>query len=267
MFKKVLYASCFALISMPAFADPTPDGITVTSEQTLSFGKFAQTSKNSTVMVDSTGSVSYGGGAVASSAYASYYTPQEGRLVFSYNDRVSTYGDNTPGNTEITLTQESSVNASGCSANIGPLTFTDNGKVAIVGSEGGSASTGVGATLTLSGYCKEGSYSGVITVNYEYVKNDTSFIRAVRVPYSFEVEEPLAAGVGDDMNFGMWIAPSEASTIVLPASTSGPEVTKGSMIQVGNKAHPATVSVKGVGGRSVSISMPDSMKLYYGGST
>ena len=120
---------------------------------------------------------------------------------------------------------------------------------------GKKVSSGVGATLEIKGFCKEGLYTGTLVLNYEHIINQNSFDapssnEAVMLPFVFEVEEPLSLSVKKDVFFGTYISPGVDATVVI--SPEG--VNAKNIVAVGTKQpHGAVVEVEGVSNRSVVL--------------
>ncbi len=236
--KKFLYIICFCFLSFNVRAE------TLVLSEELNFGKFVQVNGNtSTITIDANGLRTMVGAVNASSK-----PPQEGRLTFVVDNAQYTTEEN-----KFILNPTSQGNLPHCSASIKNLTF--NNQEAIINSEtNSSVTTGVGATLELGGYCKEGYYTGSLVVDYEHVvsldNTESSSNKMVLVPFAFEVEEPLSATVKKHMNFGSYISPKEDATIVL--TPDGAIVRNISAVGT-TQPHGATIEVEGVSNRSVSI--------------
>ena len=238
--KKFLYIFYICLLSFKADAE-----VFVIADE-LNFGKFVQVNGDtSTIIIDANGLRTMFG-----AVNASNIPPKEGRLTFVSDNTTYTSKEN-----KFVLNPKNQESLPHCMASIKNLTFSNQENV--IGQETtSSVSTGIGATLELGGYCKEGLYTGSLMLDYEHIislnnTEETSSNNVVMLNFAFEVEEPLSANVKQDMFFGTYILPSTDATIVL--NPNGANIQNISVVGT-KQPHGATVEIEGVSNRSVSIS-------------
>ena len=264
--KKTIYVLCFCLLSFEVRAEDARRWDCIT--ETLDFGKFVQLDSNEatvTVSVDNrTVSKSYSGNVITTT---DVIKDSSMRFVHTYNGTPISQ----EGVQSLVLNPEVTGNSSSyCSANISNVTFdTPSALSGITLSENTEVDVGVGATLTVSHYCKEGSYSGAFVISYGVGNDEASkTYYPVRIPFTFEVIEPLSVtkdNTNSDMNFGMYITPTEEAYITL--TSSGVTTSGGSITSVGQAGHGATLNVSGVQNRSVLMDFGQtSMYLYLNGN-
>ena len=263
--RKILYILCFCLLSFEVRAGDygaTWDCIT----ETLDFGKFVQLDSD-----EATVTVSVNNGTVSRSYSSNVITTMDPvrdtsvRFIHEYDGEV--HGQNE--NLTLTLNPEvSTTGSSYCSANISEVKFDTPSAIPL--SESQTVNVGVGAKLTVSHYCKEGAYSGAFVISYGVGDdNGPKTYYPVRIPFTFEVIEPLSVTKKDaasgDMNFGMYITPTDTAYITL--TSSGVTTSGGTITSVGQAGHGAILNVSGVQGRRVLMDFGQtSMLLYLNGN-
>lgn len=230
-----------------------PDNIFATAG--INFGKFVQLGNSSRVIMSISGERTLDSGALPALS-----TDTHSATITKYNSLH--YNNGIPAQIDFNQTKQAALGY--CSASITNLQFSTT---TINTSENTNVS--VGATLNINGYCKEGIYRGDIDIDYRLTIDGVSSDKLVRVPFEFEIEEPLSvekSAETGDMDFGMYITPSEDSTITL--SSSG-LTTTGNIASVGSKSpHCANLVVSGVSSRLVQMTFDDSsMWLYLSGNT
>ena len=250
--RKILYTLAFCLLSFNAKA--VDENVFATG--TLNFGKFVQIGTSSVVIMSTSSQRTLSSGAIDA------LSPDK------HSATLNTYTKPTYNNgtipSEIQFNQTKQADLGYCSASITNLQFSTT-----TINTAQNTNVSVGATLNINGYCKEGIYRGDIDIAYQLTIDGVATDKIVRVPFEFEIEEPLSvskAAEGGDMDFGMWITPSEDSTITI---SSGGLSTTGNIVRVGAKTpHCANIIASGVMNRRVQMTFDAaSMYLYLSGDT
>ena len=248
--KKYFYILSLMFFSCNASADAE-----VFATGTLNFGKFVQIGNSSTIIISVDSQRILNNGAIEALS-----TNTHSATITTYDSLHYTEG--IPGEIKFNQTKQASLGY--CSASITNLQFSTT---TINTSQNNNVS--VGATLNVDGYCKKGLYKGDIDIDYQLTIDGNSANKLVRVPFEFEVEEPLSISKSDSngvLDFGTYIAPSEDSTVTVNAS--GVSYT-GNVVNVGTKLPTcANMTVSGVSSRVVQMIFDEpSLYLYLNGDS
>lgn len=275
---KILFISiCYVLI-LPICN--SYGAITISGTPALNFGTIMQNADVSSMTLDYSGSiVSYSGiwkpNGTASNDQITYETTS---TLGNQYEHAFLY----PDNTTISLT------IPGCVASISNVASSDSDNTFAV--RGGfslftctslptSYTVQYGATLTLTGRCEPGSYTGSITVPSEYVSCsaelfsgesctspcDSSRITADHtIALTLVIDEPLSVTEVQEMYFGA-VLPTNGGTVTLD--------TQNGLTYTGVTMFDTTIGksgifrVSGIGGRHVNITKPSNATISNGSNS
>lgn len=248
--------------------------VVTTGNPTLNFGKFIQSTGNSTITLDISGTLSN---------HSGIYNPQN--TANSEATRFATSLTGWGGYEEITLRTADATYAgdtpAGCTVSLQNVASDANGTFQLKRKDGSvgwmqeQRDVKFSATLVLDGYCAEGTYSGKITVPYDSRECSLSlFGRSCEaasahdayVSVAFTVDTPLAVQETQEMNFGSIMSPSQNKMITL--SYDGTLNSNGTLPTGNvNAARAGKFTVTGVQNRQVYITLPQSATIYSGSSS
>ncbi len=248
---------------------------TITGSPVLNFGTIMQSSPSSSITLDLSGNIS---------SYSGIYNPHDASSsdVTKFVTDVSGIG----AFEKITLRPQdatyTATNLSNCSVNITNVTSDITTEV-ILGRQGNLCSIQTqqnayfSATLTLTGICEEGIYTGKIAVPYDSKKCntsglscntnnancDSSAIKEVYINTQFTITEPLEVTEKQALNFGVIVSPNKNGVITLSYNGS---LSKSDEFWTGSRGaiKAGKFVVSGLLNRQVYITLPQSATIYSG---
>lgn len=221
--------------------------------QNFNFGNFVQTSANSSFTLDYNGNYNSIIGLSAPSS-----TPTSG--IVHYESESHTWGQFDQLN--IQDASDAQISLSGCTISISSITRSSDGAwLGRVEQDTFPTTLDVnfGASVSISGFCKEGSYSGILTVPYTSSFGNTNGITSI--PFTISFQDILGISNKQNLNFGSMISPS--SDAVVNVSYNGQRSDSGNIYLL-NDVSPSNgiFTITGQVGRTVYLGLPDDILIY-----
>ena len=250
---KNMFRRFIVFISLAIFFDVSATrAATASVAQTFNFGSFVQTSPNASLTID------YNANVTSISGLSTSSIPLAGSILYVSE---ATFANADVLN--VLQASDTSLTATDCSILISNI--TPSSTTATMGREGNwlgyptSHQVYFGASVTISGFCKEGTYTGTISVPYTSTHehlNDTT-----NIPVSITINDKISIIQKQDLNFGTMMAPSSDSTITL--AYNGTKSTTGGVYLLNNSSFTNGIfTIEGQSGRTVNMSLPKEILIY-----
>ena len=242
---------CF-LVFITCFKASVGWAASSTVTQNFNFGTFIQISANSSFTLDYNGNYNSLIGLSTSS------TPSF--AIVHYESESHTWGQFDQ--LEIQDAPDIQISASGCIISISNVTRSSDG--AWLGRVDQTTfpttlDVNFGASVSISGFCKEGTYSGIIDVPYTSSFGHTS--GTTSIPFTISFQDIIGITNKQDINFGSMISPS--SDVVVNVSYSGQRSASGNIYLL-NDVPPSNgiFTITGQVGRTIYLGLPSDVLIY-----
>ena len=228
--------------------------------QNINFGTFIQTNMSSSVTISTDGNTNL-------SSLNSITSGNSGLINFQTDIASSEIGQAA----EITIQDLGQVifsNTQGCTITLSNLTANPN--FFRFSREGGWYETSqdvyFGATLTITGFCKEGQYTTVASVPFDVYRHGLigggeTTTEYTNLSFSISFQDIISIANKQDINFGSMISPS--SDVVVNVSYSGQRSASGNIYLL-NDVPPSNgiFTITGQVGRTIYLGLPSDVLIY-----